>query len=176
MKAGLRSSEKGLGLLEVLVAGAVLSTALLALLSVSAHSIKLDSVNRETAAASAIARMRFEEVRAVPLMNVFASYNADDLDDPGGLPAPPGSKFTHSGTGEKMAVTGVYIFPVNNDGELREDLDMPELGMPRDLNGDGLIDDLDHRDDYVILPMTVRLTWRGATGEREFKLTGVLLP
>jgi hypothetical protein len=48
--------------------------------------------------------------------------------------------------------------------------------MPQDLNGDGLIDDLDHRDDYVILPMTVRVTWRGTTGERDFQLTGVLLP
>jgi len=45
---------------------------------------------------------------------------------------------------------------------------MPALGCPRDLNGDG--DDDDHLvsggvDGYVILPVTVRLKWRGAAGD-----------
>jgi hypothetical protein len=36
--------------------------------------------------------------------------------------------------------------------------------MPRDLNGDGVIDALNHADDYLILPVTLRLEWRGAAG------------
>ena len=41
----------GIGMIEILVASAVLAVALLALLSVAGHSIRLDAVNRETALA-----------------------------------------------------------------------------------------------------------------------------
>ena len=45
------------------------------------------------------------------------------------------------------------------------DFDMPQLGMPRDLNFEDGIDGFDHADDYVILPVTVRLAWRGVSGD-----------
>jgi prepilin-type N-terminal cleavage/methylation domain-containing protein len=53
---------------------------------------------------------------------------------------------------------------------LREDFVDKALGMPRDLNGDSLVDDCDHASDYVILPVHVSLEWRGDFGPRRFDL------
>ena len=53
---------------------------------------------------------------------------------------------------------------------------MPALGMPRDLDGQGGIDAQDHSNDYCILPVTVRLEWRGAAGDSQLDLHMVLVP
>jgi hypothetical protein len=50
---------------------------------------------------------------------------------------------------------------------LREDYVDPRFGMPRDLNGDSLIDDLDHATDYIVLPVHVQIRWRGSFGPRQ---------
>lgn len=169
-------AERGFGLIETLVASAVLAIALLALLSVAGHGMRLDSVNRETALAADAARMQFETLRAVPLMFTFARFNADPTDDPDGPDTGEGTGFVVTGADHGLGLQGEILFPVSETGELREDLDIPEMGMPCDLNGDGTIDNLDHRDDYLILPVTVRVWWRGRSGEREMSLSGVLLP
>ena len=54
--------------------------------------------------------------------------------------------------------------------ELREDSVDDNLGMPRDLNGDSIIDDDDHAEDYLILPVRVRLQWEGVFGPRSLDL------
>ena len=48
------------------------------------------------------------------------------------------------------------------------------FGMPRDLNADGPIDNLDHVDDYLLLPVRVRIDWLGADGPRSFELDTIL--
>lgn len=55
--------------------------------------------------------------------------------------------------------------------ELREDLEDASLGMPRDLNGDNVIDDKDHAHDYLILPVRVELEWESSSGVRRFSIT-----
>jgi len=57
---------------------------------------------------------------------------------------------------------------------LREDVELPALGMPRDLNGDNLVDSEDHRGDYVLLPVCVRIRWTGRTGPQELRITTML--
>ena len=54
---------------------------------------------------------------------------------------------------------------VGGDLQVREDLKSAVLGMPRDLNADGVVDAADHAADYVILPVRVRLEWTGSRGE-----------
>lgn len=61
----------------------------------------------------------------------------------------------------------------NDPGALREDCVYPELGMPRDLNGDSIIDGEDHADDYYILPVHIVLEWAGGNGKRRFDLHSV---
>ena len=53
---------------------------------------------------------------------------------------------------------------------MREDLADAELGTPRDLNGDCLVDASDHAADYTLLPVVVRLRWQSHHGPREFRL------
>jgi hypothetical protein len=38
--------------------------------------------------------------------------------------------------------------------------------MPRDLTADNKIDGADHASDYFVLPVRVRLEWKGASGNR----------
>jgi hypothetical protein len=60
--------------------------------------------------------------------------------------------------------------------QVREDLQEPALGMPRDLNGDGIPDALDHSADMQILPVLVRLRWRGPTGISRMEFRTLVAP
>ena len=67
---------------------------------------------------------------------------------------------------EEFAMEGIWM--------LREDVVLPALGMPRDLNGDNRIDDVDHRYDAIVIPVLVRIRWQGRYGERSYEC-GTLL-
>ncbi len=54
--------------------------------------------------------------------------------------------------------------------QLREDYVDARMGMPRDLNGDNFIDDLDHVEDYIVLPVHIEIEWRGRFGPRRLDL------
>ncbi len=58
--------------------------------------------------------------------------------------------------------------------ELREDFQNAALGMPRDLNGDSMIDAADHAEDYILLPILIRVEWQGAHGPRVMELHSML--
>ena len=64
--------------------------------------------------------------------------------------------------------------PLTKSEQLREDSVHPRLGMPRDLNGDSIIDDEDHSDDYFILPVQIRIEWEGLNCPRSFDLYTML--
>lgn len=75
------------------------------------------------------------------------------------------------GQKQGLAEPGVRIanlfFPARpdfGDYQLREDYDDLALGMPRDLDGDNIVDDEDHAKDYVRLPVCVRVSWEGPNG------------
>jgi hypothetical protein len=66
-------------------------------------------------------------------------------------------------------------FPLDADGRtLREDLDAPELGLPRDLDGDGVIDSEDHSGDFRILPVVLELEWVSPSGPQTLRMSTVL--
>ena len=50
----------------------------------------------------------------------------------------------------------VGIILSNQEGILREDVAIPAMGMPRDLDGDNVVDGVDHKGDYRMLPVIVR--------------------
>jgi len=43
------------------------------------------------------------------------------------------------------------------------------MGMPRDLDGDGDVEVVDVSGNYRLLPVVVRLRWRGFSGERSME-------
>lgn len=118
--------------------------------------------------ASEAARSMLEELHAQPFAQLFALYNEPTSDDPAGVEA-PGAGFAVQGldalAGDEDGLPGEIVFPTvalaDGEVELREDVDLPALGMPRDLTGDGDVDDVDHAGDYRILPVIVRVRWRG---------------
>jgi hypothetical protein len=72
-------------------------------------------------------------------------------------------------------MTASIEFPGNTGAVLREDAVDAELGMPRDLDGDGTVDTDDHAGDYLVLPVRVRVTWDGVSGSRSYTICTVLL-
>ena len=72
-------------------------------------------------------------------------------------------------------VTGEIIFPTLG-GVLSETPDNEFEGMVRDVNLNGRTTDADVSADYGVLPVRVRLTWRGAgTARREWALSTILI-
>jgi type II secretory pathway pseudopilin PulG len=74
--------------------------------------------------------------------------------------------------GALRGTMGSVCFPVaqGEEGlELREDV------AGRDLNGDGVIDNLCHAHDYKILPVTVKVEWKGTRGDRQLEFQTLLV-
>ena len=47
--------------------------------------------------------------------------------------------------------------------------------MPRDLNMNGNATDADVSADYALLPVTVRMEWRGSSGDRVLEISTLLV-
>jgi len=153
----------------LLVAGAVV-TALVV-------SSALNMTNRETALASRAAQSIIEELKGTAFDEVFVRYNTTAADDPA-LGTSPGDGFAVEGldlqADDADGFVGSIEFP-GTGATLREDGEDVELGMPRDLNGDGPpLDVDDHADDYRILPVRIVIRWSGQNGDRTFELVTVL--
>lgn len=143
-------------------------------------------VNWETSLAANATRIVIEDMRNEDLEQVFALYNADGADDPSGIDTAPGNRFAVPGLPADPdaadGLVGEVFFPTVDAAlpgdppsiELRESLVDRALGMPRDLNGDNIIDGADHAGDYIALPVRVELRWRGLYGVRTFSMSTLL--
>lgn len=162
-------------MLELSVAMVLLILAIGGLSGVLVAASKLNQSNRETALALSASRQAIELLQAEPFGQVFARFNTDPGDDPGVAGSGPGPNFAVPGlapwNADPDGFVGEFIFPVAAGAggavELREDVADPALGMPRDLDGDGVVGNEDCAGEYLLLPVRVRLRWRGVTGERE---------
>lgn len=159
-------------MLELMLVMTILLVAFGALSQSLVQSMALNRANRERALAEDGIRGMIEILNGSgDFALIFARYNTDPGDDPGGVGTSPGANFAVAGLepaeSDPDGFVGEIVLPtLTTVGglELREDLALPELGVPRDLNGDGAVDRLDHSLDYRLLPVLVRLEWRGKTG------------
>jgi hypothetical protein len=133
-------------------------------------------LNHEFPTASEGTRVVLERMRNESFDELFALYNADPSDDPAGPGTAPGHRFAIEGLdpleGSPDGMVGEVRFPTLEDGgalELREDSEDAELGMPRDLNGDSILDDEDHAGDYILLPVCITVDWNGRHGPRHIE-------
>jgi len=170
--------RQGFTFLELIVGMAVLLVALLIFSSSVSGVAKQRTVNRETNLAVAAARNLLETLRSEEFAEVYARYNADPDDDPGGAGTAPGNRFVVDGLDDTVdggGFDGEILFPAVEDAggtwQLREDVALPELGMPRDLSGDSIVDDDDHAGSYFILPVQIRVRWRSPIGTRQYEMT-----
>lgn len=178
--------------IELVVASIILLIALLALASSMGASASLRSVTRENGIATDAAGNMLERLRDTSFDEVFALYNSYPDDDPDGPGTAPGNRFAvpllEPLDSALDGLIGEIRFPTLDAvapgpvpagqptvlPQLREDFVDAALGMPRDLNGDLALDDLDHAEDYFILPVAIELRWRGANGNRVHRVYTML--
>ncbi len=173
-----RPRRAGFSLVEAILVMAIVSVAATMYAQTVASSARLDPIAADTATAADGARVAIENLRAFPVDQVVALFDADPANDPDGPGTAPGSRFAVPGLAPVAMgqFVGRYEFPMV-DGRLAEDVDDEMLGFPRDLNADNQVDALDHRDDWVVLPVRVRLEWMprgGSTASRTFELYTML--
>jgi hypothetical protein len=162
----------------MMIAITLVSLVLVAMSNSILTSMKVTGVNRESALASDGVAALMERLQgAGHFSDVFALYDANPNDDPGMPGTAPGNHFAVQGlqpvVGDPSGFVGEIIFPTIGN-ELREDVVDPRLGMPRDLNGDGRIDSVDHARDYKLLPVLIRLHWKGVGVERSMEIRTLL--
>lgn len=155
-------------IVELVIAVLILAIAVLGLISVLSVTTTLTETSQEGAIALQALRSKVEEMQAIPFSEVFATYqNAQrNFSVPGLLPRAKDSD----------GCVGEVLFPDPPSGQvgLAENSVDALLGMPRDLNGDNVVDGADHSTDYVLLPVRIRLEWTGVSGERTIELRTLL--
>ena len=178
---GRRSSGRaGFTLVEIMISAIVLVLGLLGFVRVIAASVGASSRNQESNQAIQAARAKIEEIQTADFADLFRLYNAVAGDDPAGAGTAPGATFTVPGLqadpNDPDGIVGQVLLPAmlgaGGVWEVREDFQSNSLGTPRDLSGDGIIDQLDHSLDYGVLPVQVSLQWRGVRGvsRMDFKI------
>ena len=171
-------SKLGLSLVEILISVAVMLIALLAGVSSVTSASVLSQTNQETSSALQVAQGAMETLRGSSFNDLLRTYNEDDADDPAGTGSAPGPHFAvpllQAQAGDLDGLAGEILLPLTSTGQLIERQNRPEFGLPRDLNGDGVIDNVDHASDYTLLPVTVRVRWRGRTGNRQLRFSTML--
>lgn len=167
----------GLTLVEVIISMTLFCVGSLSVAGSMGYSLKLDRVNRETATATNAAQRILEDMRALGPEDAFRTYNDSPADDLEGYGTAVGNTFQVANlpppTGNAAGATGTVLLPCL-DGMVREDANIVGLGTVGDLDGNGKIDKADHLLDMKILPIAIRVAWRGATGDRELLLHTVL--
>jgi hypothetical protein len=162
----------GFTVVELAVSGAVMVVGLLGFVHVIVVANKTAQANRESNVAIQAAQQIVESMQATPFDQVFATF--------GGA---PGNGFVVPGldpqAGDADGLVGQILFPsspgvVPGQFLLREDVQDPRFGTPFDLNGDTVVDGLDHSADYAILPVMVQLQWRGAQGPARLEFRTIL--
>ena len=150
------NARQGFAIADAVVAMVILTVAIGGLAGSVAFGLRLHRTNRETALAEEAARQILANLRTVPFQDIFNTFSAAaDIEVEGLNPRPD----------DPDGMVAQLIFPVDGAGNLSEQADIPALGCPRDLNGQDGIDGLAHNTDYIILPVMLRLEWRGAGGD-----------
>ena len=171
------SATSGLTMVELSVAIAVLTVCVYMLSQTVLATIAQAPVKRERAEAMEAARSVLERIRNEEFAEIFALYNADESDDPDGPDTAPGNLFAIPGfepvPGDADGFVGEVVLP-GPGPTLLENASFPELGLPRDLNGDGMVDAFDHAWDHVVLPIMVRLEWQSRLGPRRLEVFTML--
>jgi prepilin-type N-terminal cleavage/methylation domain-containing protein len=175
-----RAGCRGFSLVELVVTMVVLTMAFAMYSGIVIATARQRQMLRESALAGDACQRWMESIRSCDLDQVYALYNRSPADDPAGPGTAPGSRFPVVGLDPDPTLGGVVGEVLMPEVEvspgvwqLREDIPNAELGMPRDLNGDSIIDDKDHSADYVHVPTLVRVRWGGARGSRRFELVGL---
>jgi len=176
-----RAQRTGLTLIEIAVGIVVLVTGVLSFAQAMISLERAQQRTREVGRATEAARQVLEAIQAQAFAEAFRYYNGTPADDPGGAGTAPGKNFDVPGLTPRPddpdGHVGEVIFPTpaGQPGVLRENTVDSALGMPRDLNGDGIINNLaDYATTYTVLPVRVRVQWVGSGGPGQVEIRTLL--
>lgn len=176
-RRGDQAAAGGFALIELVVAMALMAVAFAGISTSLASTMSMRKSNQETARAVRAALSFSETLREEEFGTLFARYNLDGNDDPDGIGTAPGPNFAVPGLRPRPddpdGMVGWIVFP-GDGAALREDVDSRGLGLPRDLNGDGVVDATDCATTYEILPVTIILQWDGPGGDNSIRLDATL--
>jgi len=171
MKSRARADgRKGLTLLELSFSITLLVLGITAISRLTLGITRVANMQRDCELATEGARAMLERIQAEAFSQAFRSFNATGVDDPGGPNTAPGANFAVAGlraaADDPDGQPGEIIMPTpaGLPGELREDVVNEKLAMPHDLNGNQLVDALNHATNYKLLPVLVRVRWRASDG------------
>lgn len=171
-------TSRGFALVDICISLVILAIAMGVLVGSVFSAMRISQANEATATANHALRGVLETLSARTIQDVFALCNAEAADDLPGedpddtlvLPV----ELMSDANGEPLSVSVTLPVEDGAPGVLREDLEMPELGLPRDLNGDGAIDAADHSGDCVVLPILLTLEWTGPSGTQKVQMATLL--
>lgn len=173
--------ESGFTILEVMVAAAVLATALMGVLAALIAADTQVAVSQEHTVAMESARQMLEQLQGLPLAEVVRRYDTLATDDPGGAGTAPGSRFAVPGlqpvAGAPAGMCGTVLFPGSDGptGCVDETVVNAIWATPRDLDGNGLETDAAVAPgDVLVLPVTIRVRWQGTMGEQTIEIHAFL--
>lgn len=164
-------------MIELVTTLAVLAVAFVMYSGTSISIQRQRDNNRRSAIAADGAQRMLETMRSRELASLYGLYGSGSV--AAGAPGPSfdveGLEPTHD---DPDGHVGEVLLPEMQIElgvwQLREDVRLAALGMPRDLNGDSRIDALDHAEDFICLPVVVRVAWQSRFGPRSYELTGML--
>lgn len=172
-----RVAKSGMTMVELMISIVILTLCCTMLASTLSATGVHRATNYEEGLAVEAARGVVEDMHNWTFGAIYATYNDDPTDDPDGEGTAPGKHFDVVGLrptdGDLDGFVGEIILPVDS-GPLYENTVNPDLGMPRDLNGDVLIDAGDHTDDHIILPVCIEIRWQGKGGDRTMRIDTLL--
>ncbi len=177
-----RAPRSGATLVELSVVLAVLAIAASMYANLVLTVGRQRQVQRQTAVAAEAAGSMLEVLRSEPFADLHRLYGHGPEDDPDGPGSAPGPRFAVAGLrplpDAPGATCGEILLPeievLAEFWQLREDAEIPELGLPRDLNGDSMRDSANHSQDYALLPVRIRVDWMSVAGPRRFELHTIL--
>lgn len=175
---GPAASEAGFSLLEVSIAGSVMLMGVLMFSQTVVGGIGSQREVRERSVALGALESTIERLRSEPFDSLFTRYNRTPADDPGGAGSGPGPHFAIAGldaaSDDEDGLPGEVLFPVSEvvgeAGLLREDLPSARFGLPYDLDHDGNISADSVAQTYQLLPVIVRVRWRGEKGPQQVEV------
>jgi prepilin-type N-terminal cleavage/methylation domain-containing protein len=153
----------GFTLIEVMLAAVIMAGAVLGLAALIPTVALQTEVAHESNLAMAATHQITEAIRQYAddgWLYVWRAYNADPSDDPNGSGTAAGNAFAVAGLTGPYSMTQVGTVTFHLD----ETATNARVGLPKDLDGDGLATTMDVSATYALLPFTVSVDWKGRNG------------
>jgi type II secretory pathway pseudopilin PulG len=155
----------GFTLIELMVSFSALLVVLLGFSRMLISSHMASATTHEATLAKEAARATIEVLQSTPLATLYPTFSgAGSGFDVRGLEAPEG---------DADGLPGRILFP-EQGGVLSELAFAPQYGWPMDMDGDGDVLTADVSATHRLLPVVVRVEWRGAGGDASVEFMTVV--